>query len=120
MQVRALAAAAGVAGVAADDVLRCELDADYVSGYALGRVGASLGDAQAAQRTSIAAESAWHPPSSERLRAIEAGWRDGLGGLPLAQVPSCRMESAGPAPAPSACDPGPPTVAPLAVQTGRW
>ncbi len=85
-------AEAGLTNVRADEILRCEMDADYFSGFALARVGASLKEAQAAQRSLDSEETLFHPASSERLRAIEAGWRDAREGLPIADFPSERVE----------------------------
>jgi hypothetical protein len=112
-------AAMGVRGVPADEILQCELDADYFSGYALARVGASLADAQAAQRSLDAVETELHPCSPQRLRAIEAGWRDGRRGRPISPLPICRMDVYASVPgakvAPSAVD-----GAALSVESGRW
>lgn len=68
-----------------------ELEADYFSGYTLARVGAALDDAQAAQRTIDLDETASHPSSTSRLRAIEAGWLDGRAGLDIAKNPRERL-----------------------------
>ena len=53
-----------------------ELEADEFSGYALRKMGASLEDAQATMRL-IASENttATHPGKSNRLAAIENGWK---------------------------------------------
>jgi hypothetical protein len=112
-------AEAGLTGVPAEEILQCELDADYFSGYVLALVGASLADAQAAQRTLGADETESHPASAGRLRAIEAGWRDARSGLPIAQHPGERidcMPTHFEAPAEA------PLVArePLSVEAGRW
>lgn len=85
-------AEAGMMNVRPEEILRCELDADYFSGFALGRVGATLKEAQAAQRSLDSAETAFHPASTDRLRAIEAGWLDAREGLPIADFPSERVE----------------------------
>jgi hypothetical protein len=72
-------------------LLAYELEADYFSGYTLARVGATIDDAQAAQRTLNLEETASHPSSARRLRAIEAGWLDGRVGLAIAKDPSKRL-----------------------------
>ena len=73
--------------------LACELAADYFSGFVLARVGASLADAQAAQRLASVAETGSHPDTESRLRAIESGWRDGHAGLAISQTPIERMNA---------------------------
>ena len=57
-----------------------ELEADEFSGYALGKMGASLEDAEATMKL-IANEnaSATHPGRSSRLSAIEEGWKSAGG-----------------------------------------
>lgn len=53
-----------------------ELEADTYSGYVLERMGASLEQAKEGMRvTGDPHGSATHPPLSERLDAIESGWR---------------------------------------------
>lgn len=67
-----------------------ELEADEFSGFVLARMGASLGEAQAAMRL-IASEqgSSTHPPRSQRLQAIERGWRkEGASGTSRTQDPA--------------------------------
>jgi hypothetical protein len=83
----------GTSGVAAESILDCELAADYFSGYVLSRVGASLADAQSAQRYLAGEETESHPDSASRLRAIEAGWRDGHAALAIATNPVERMKT---------------------------
>jgi hypothetical protein len=63
-----------------------ELDADEFSGFVLQKMGASLGEAQAAMRT-IAQERAsrTHPGQYDRLAAIQNGWVR-AGGKPGADV----------------------------------
>ncbi len=111
----------GVNGVPASEILLCELDADYFSGFALARVGATLADAQAAQKALDAVETELHPCSPQRLRAIEAGWRDGKAGLSIAALPICRMDLyasrlATPSGSGAALD----VVDPLSPESGRW
>ena len=57
-----------------------ELEADEFSGYALRKMGASLEDAQATMKL-IASENttATHPGKSNRLAAIENGWKSAGG-----------------------------------------
>lgn len=57
-----------------------ELNADFFSGYALAKMGASLEEAQAAMKT-IASDndSDTHPARYRRLNAIENGWVKGGG-----------------------------------------
>lgn len=69
-----------------------ELEADEFSGFVLNRLGAGLADAQAAM--SIAANqraSHTHPAKSDRLAAIETGWRN-AGGQP-SDVASSKRKS---------------------------
>lgn len=55
-----------------------ELDADYFSGFALARMGASIEDAEAAQQALFDEhETPTHPSSASRLDAITEGWLDG-------------------------------------------
>ena len=52
-----------------------ELEADFFSGYALARMGATLDEAEAAQAALFSeAPSPTHPGSSSRLAAISEGW----------------------------------------------
>ena len=73
----------GTTGVGADEIHDCELAADYFSGYALARLGASLEDAQTALRWLDEEATDYHPSADERLAAIATGWRDGRDGKPL-------------------------------------
>ena len=69
-----------------------ELDADYFSGYALARMGASLEDAEAAQNALFdETGTPTHPKSAERLQAILAGWVDGYQGMTLSARPTERI-----------------------------
>ncbi|MES2766573.1 MAG: hypothetical protein V4642_11930 [Bacteroidota bacterium] len=53
-----------------------ELEADEFSGFVLRRLGAGLGEAQAAMyKLSSEHGSATHPNRGDRLKAIEAGWQ---------------------------------------------
>jgi hypothetical protein len=70
---------------------RCELAADYFSGYALARLGATLGEAQAAQRLLMTDETDLHPASRLRLDAIEGGWLDASAGHPISASPELRF-----------------------------
>jgi hypothetical protein len=55
-----------------------ELEADEYAGKVLAKMGASLQDAQAAFRSEkMKPKSHTHPPINERLKAVEAGWREG-------------------------------------------
>ncbi|WP_411273683.1 M48 family metalloprotease [Daejeonella sp.] len=52
-----------------------ELEADYFSGYALAKIGASLGDATAAiQKIAPALGNTSHPGRAARVDAIQKGW----------------------------------------------
>lgn len=52
-----------------------ELEADYFSGYALAKIGATLGEATAAiQKIAPAQGDASHPGRAERVYAIQRGW----------------------------------------------
>lgn len=52
-----------------------ELEADYFSGYALAKIGASLGDATAAiQKIAPAQGNSSHPGRAARVNAIQKGW----------------------------------------------
>lgn len=54
-----------------------EIEADYFSGYVLAKMGASLSQAKAAMaKLANPYGSSTHPPRSQRLAAIEKGWRD--------------------------------------------
>jgi len=68
-----------------------ELDADYFSGYALARLGASLAEAQASL-DDIRGEpsSDTHPATDRRLRMTAVGWSDGRDGAGLAPAPAHR------------------------------
>jgi hypothetical protein len=98
-----------------------ELDADYFSGYALSRLGASLEDAEAAQRSLNDDETMFHPSAARRLQAIEAGWLDGCDGLRIADRPISRIDertaSRGQAARADSPGAGP---EPLCLATGQW
>lgn len=51
-----------------------ELEADFFSGYAMAKLGASLENAKSAAKTLRPEGSDTHPPRNERLRAITRGW----------------------------------------------
>ncbi len=52
-----------------------ELEADYFSGYALAKIGASLGDATAAlQKIAPLQGNSSHPGQAARVNAIQKGW----------------------------------------------
>lgn len=59
---------------------KIELEADEFSGFVLGKMGASLSEAQLAMRK-IGNESAskTHPAKADRLRAIQKGWERATG-----------------------------------------
>jgi hypothetical protein len=66
-----------------------ELEADYFSGYALARMGASLEEAEAAQAALFSVDSSpTHPDSASRLEAITEGWLEGNPGHASSLVPS--------------------------------
>jgi hypothetical protein len=57
-----------------------ELKADFISGYALAKMGASRGEATAAQQAMFDYfGSSTHPDSYKRVAAIQAGWEKGRG-----------------------------------------
>jgi hypothetical protein len=95
-----------------------ELDADYFSGFALARMGASLEEAEAAQQTFYdEEETPTHPGSETRLRAIEAGWLDGHDGRQIAGHPSVRIREAS---APIAALSSSFAPSPLTFPSGNW
>ena len=51
-----------------------ELQADYISGWVMARLGYSLGDALMAIRTLSRGYDNTHPPTSYRIQAITNGW----------------------------------------------
>lgn len=73
---------------------KTELEADEFSGFVLRRMGASLGEAQAAMKLlANPLGSSTHPPQSQRLRAIEKGWRNAdsmSGGTTKVDVPTTK------------------------------
>lgn len=79
----------GVRGFPSAVSRRHELEADYFSGYVLSKLGTTLEEAEAAQRTYFDEHAtATHPASPERLLAIAAGWRDAQQGRGLAARPA--------------------------------
>jgi hypothetical protein len=86
----------GMLGAESDSIPQHELDADYFSGYAIARVGGTLQNAQAAQRTLKSDETLYHPSSARRLHAIRAGWLDGAAGFRISPEPGLRMERESP------------------------
>lgn len=66
-----------------------ELEADYFSGYALARMGASIEEAEAAQAVLFSVDSSpTHPDSASRLEAITEGWLEGNPGRASSFMPS--------------------------------
>lgn len=57
-----------------------ELEADKFAGFAVGKLGGSLQDAQWLFRQLPKSGSDTHPPQSARLEAVAVGWRDATGG----------------------------------------
>ncbi|MGR3614632.1 MAG: hypothetical protein ACU0BB_01145 [Paracoccaceae bacterium] len=57
-----------------------ELEADRFAGFAVGKLGGSLQDAQWLFRQLPAEGSQSHPPRSARLEAVAVGWREATGG----------------------------------------
>ena len=99
-----------------ETVRQRELDADYFSGYALARMGASLEDAEAAQNALYDERGTpTHPKSPERLQAILAGWLDGSDGVALPARPTDRIARV--APPGGAASFG---FAPPAFPSGSW
>ena len=73
-----------------------ELEADSFAGFAVGRLGGSLRDAQSLFNQLPASGSDTHPPRSARLEAVAVGWRDGAAGRTSAtpaSVPSVGEQS---------------------------
>ncbi|MGR3679615.1 MAG: YARHG domain-containing protein [Paracoccaceae bacterium] len=62
-----------------------ELEADKFAGFAVGKLGGSLEDAQFLFRQLRPEGSETHPPRSARLEAVAVGWRDATGGATRAQ-----------------------------------
>ena len=60
-----------------------ELEADKFAGFAVGKLGGSLQEAQWLFRQLSAEGSETHPPRSARLEAVAVGWRDATGGQVL-------------------------------------
>ncbi|QEE51213.1 hypothetical protein FUA48_17070 [Flavobacterium alkalisoli] len=75
-----------------------ELDADEFSGFVLGRLGATLADAQAVMGTIASIKGSHsHPPKSDRLIAIAAGWNR-AGGTAIAAQPVVQTQPEKPKP----------------------
>lgn len=92
-----------------------ELEADYFSGFILQKLGASLGEAQAAmQRLGSPTGSETHPARHDRLEAIASGWSGSCDTDPacraggMARQPSRREPEPDaeprPLPGPDSCD----------------
>lgn len=69
-----------------------EMQADYYSGYVIGRLGGSQNDAKSALQawavvTSQTDSTALHPPVNERLNQVEKGWREGSAGAGSKSAP---------------------------------
>ena len=93
-----------------------ELEADYFSGFVLGKLGATLDEAQAAMRgigSPQASES--HPALGDRLQIITIGWTDGRNNAQPRNLrnPASPMPGAAPAPPPPA--PAAPPLGPTAA-----
>ena len=59
-----------------------ELDADFVAGYALAKLGFSAENSTHAFRFAYAARpSATHPDTGARVRSVLSGWRSGRAAL---------------------------------------
>lgn len=57
-----------------------ELEADSFAGFAVGKMGATLAQAQSPFRQMSEAGSPTHPPRSARLEAVSVGWRRAVPG----------------------------------------
>jgi len=78
-----------------------ELEADEFSGFVLQKMGASLTDAQAAMAAIASVKgSHTHPPKSNRLTAIAAGWGNAGGKTPTAVAEYKAPDVSAPAKAP--------------------
>lgn len=75
-----------------------ELEADSFAGFAVGRLGGSLQDAQWLFNQLPATGSDTHPPRSARLEAVAVGWREASAGQkapgPAPEPPVVMRESA--------------------------
>jgi Bacterial SH3 domain len=80
-----------------------ELEADYFSGFVLGKLGATLDETQAAMR-SVGGKTATetHPAVSDRLQVITIGWTDGRGNAQPRNVRAPGAQVGAPASAPPA------------------
>lgn len=95
-----------------------ELDADYFSGFALARMGATIEEAEAAQQTLFDDHGTpTHPGSLDRLHAIQAGWLDGRDFEAPAGEPAERIWRVAGAPAPHLAPAG---GAAAAFPSGSW
>jgi hypothetical protein len=66
-----------------------ELEADAFSGFIMYKMGASLTDAQAAiKKLTTDYDGGTHPPRTQRLAAIEKGWKKAQGGNAPMSVPA--------------------------------
>jgi len=109
----------GVRGYPTAVSRRHELEADYFSGYVLAKLGTTLQEAQAAQRTYFDEHAtSTHPASPERLVAIAAGWSDAQGGRGLAEAPAELVKSYAPAKGLRTVPPSPQAV--VAAVTSRF
>ncbi len=70
-----------------------ELEADKFAGFAVGKLGGSLQDAQWLFNQLPAEGSSSHPPRSARLEAVAVGWRDATGGVVNRQPVQPRVET---------------------------
>lgn len=90
-----------------------ELEADYFSGHALARMGATLEDALSAMRkVALVEETATHPGRDARLQAIALGWKAASAASPTASV---SPPPTTPTPFPTAPAAPPPPAAPQAL-----
>ncbi len=64
-----------------------ELEADKFAGFAVGKLGGSLQDAQWLFKQLSASGSDTHPPRGARLEAVAVGWRDATGGQVIRSTP---------------------------------
>lgn len=84
-----------VDSLTSDELHEHELEADYYSGFVLARMGATIADAEAAQKAFFAPdETPTHPDSFRRIAAIAEGWRDGSNDDRPAADPAARVAEA--------------------------
>lgn len=72
-----------------------ELEADKFAGFAVGKLGGSLQEAQWLFRQLPSEGSSTHPPRGARLEAVAVGWREATGGQVLQAPVTTRAPATG-------------------------